>query len=127
GRDVLEGTVEIDGEAVPFDGHARSMDPGPHEIRVRAGGGVGAERGVLVEGERGRIVVVRLPARAEPVAREIALPPARPPPRVPARELPTWPYVLGAAGLASLAGAGYFYVKGFTDGGELVERCGSPA
>ena len=64
GRDRFEARLSVDGDSVAerLDGKAIDLDPGPHTVVVEGDGQRTAERVVLAQGERNRVVRVRFPA-----------------------------------------------------------------
>lgn len=62
GRDVVEAEVRIDGDAMMrIDGRVRALDPGPHDVDVRASGYTTvAQRVVAEEGVKSRLIEIRL-------------------------------------------------------------------
>ena len=60
GNDVLEGNVLIDGGPGAPLGSATPLDPGPHVLTVKRGTDTGELRVLVAEGEKNRVVVVKL-------------------------------------------------------------------
>jgi hypothetical protein len=110
GEDVRAGDVAIDGAPRPaaLEGHAISLDPGSHNLRVSAHG-LTVERDFVVrEGERDRVVAVRLGA---------PIPPPRPP-------VPRGAFLLAGAGaLSTTIGIGLWTV-GLDERSRLAKACG---
>jgi hypothetical protein len=109
GADVLGARLTLDGQAQPhgLEGSAIPLDPGEHALRVeRDGAEPFEEHVVIVEGEKGRVVTIRLPG---PPHRE------SPPPAVPAAETPTPTHAIAITPLALVfAGVGAVGLAGFT-------------
>jgi hypothetical protein len=91
---------------------AISADPGRHVVRAEASEYLPAESAVVLqEGDKQRVVVLMLEAMTR-------APKPPPPASLPDRALPvratrsSLAYLLGGAGLASLAAASYFWVEG---------------
>ncbi len=103
GREVLDASVTIDGAEVAGRGIAVELDPGDRRLHVTSPGRPPVDQTVrVVEGERARVVEVRLPAAPVTSASASAAPPPPGPRRVPVAS-----YALGGAAL--LAAGGYLY------------------
>ena len=64
-RDFTDAHVLLDGRAVALDGRPIPLDPGTHTLSIEAQAGPPVERTFLVaERERGRLLIVELPARS---------------------------------------------------------------
>lgn len=104
GNEVTDVQIAIDdGAASAPSSRADTFDPGTHTIRVTRGDTeLKKDTVVLREGEKSRIVTVKLPA---PPAKP--LPPA-PPPVVPEKQKPSLvgPIIVGAIGVAGIGAAG---------------------
>lgn len=69
GKDLLDASVTVDGRAMtePLAGRALAVDPGTHVLELAANNGARAtETVILHEGEKDRMVVLRLPSPARP-------------------------------------------------------------
>lgn len=104
GREVLDATVSIDGAAAPSGGIAVPLDPGDKTVRVVRAGQTLEQTVRVVEGERARVIEVKLdgPRKKTPPVGEPAAPAAPAGGGVPAAS-----YALG--GVALLAAGGYAY------------------
>lgn len=125
GRDVPGVRVELDGRAVEgaLNGRAIPIDPGRHRFRfVTPDGRVQEVESVAQESIKGRPIEARFAAPPAPVP--VPSPPPAPPSEAPVpNATPIVAYVLGGAGLAALAGAGYFAWSGRRERQELSETC----
>jgi hypothetical protein len=117
GSDLANVRVVIDGEtrAEKLDGRQMMLDPGPHTIRLEAGGYQPAVQTLLLhEREKARPFVVTLtPALS---ARQEA-------PQQSARPVPVVAYVLGGVGLVALSSFAYFGWTGRSEYFALKDRC----
>lgn len=100
GKDLTGGSVTLDGAHVAdaLSGRAIAVDPGTHTIELRAAeGGPVREIVVVHEGQKDRLVVLRLPelAPSEPMRAKTSA--SRP-----------VPWTVWAAGALGVAGAGVF-------------------
>jgi hypothetical protein len=127
GEDLSAAEAYVDGRRVPaLDGKALELDPGPHEVRFAHGGRERRRQIVLHEGEKLRSVVVDFdpppgpaggPASGTTTATATAT----------ARPVPLGAYVLGGVGLVALGGAGFFWLRGKSIEGDLVDSgCDKP-
>jgi hypothetical protein len=112
GEDISEGTATLDDEAVyPFDGRPLSVDPGPHQLTVTAWGETVSTSFVAVQGEKRKIVSVKLAAKAN----KAVLPPAKG---------SIWPGLLVAsAGVVLGATGGVFWGVGRSQHASLSSSC----
>lgn len=99
------------------DGRALRVNPGAHSVRVQLGSGeVLVSQFVASEGEKLRILELKVPADAPP-AHAVAEPVVTrvpPPPAIEeSRDIPTATLVLGAVGAAALGTALYFEFTGW--------------
>ncbi len=117
-RELVDAEVSIDGR--PFrgklDGHAAELDPGPHVLRLRAGGAPGEQRIVVQEGAKLRPIAVTLDGPAPICIRR----------DVPAQTagLPTGAIVAAAISAVSWGTFGYFAVQGNSQYHALLGTCG---
>jgi hypothetical protein len=116
GRDVSAARALLDGGVIGerLDGNAVALDPGPHRIRLEIAGRPALEQDILVrEGEKARLVVLRLPAAmpAEPASRPV----------------PPLAYALGGLGVAALGSLSFFGLRALSHRSELDERGCKPA
>lgn len=124
GQDVVDATIAIDGvpPASARAGLAVAEDPGEHVVRVERAGATAARTIVLHEGEKNRVVEVRLPVAvpagpprgaSEPAATSAS---SSPPPIV---------FVAGGVGIAALAGFAVLGVTGLDTYHALHDECGT--
>jgi hypothetical protein len=124
GADVLGAHLFIDGQPQPhgLDGSALPLDPGEHAVRVERDGGEPLEQRIIIlEGEKGRVVTLRLAAPA-PTA---PLPPStetRPPASHPLTVSPLT-LVLGGVGILGVASFTYFGLTAQGDLNHLRQTC----
>lgn len=115
GGDVIEGSVSVDGGPSGALGVAMSLDPGPHVVSVKTATDSGELRVLVAEGEKNRVVVVKLDGgkSVRPVG---SAPTGAPPSPAPAEgEASTpgrgpWPWIAGGIGAAGLVTFGVLQV-----------------
>lgn len=123
GMDVVDVRVALDGQPwlERLDGKAMPLDPGTHMLRVEPRDSPAFEREiVIVQGERDRIITIKI-APAESKQKSGRAPPAATEPS--SEPSPTGPIVLGAFGLVALGVGVYFEAKGISDRNELFDTC----
>jgi hypothetical protein len=116
GVDIVDARIAIDGNPpTRVDGLPTRLDPGSHTLEVSTSAGLRAEsRILLAQGERERLVKVRLPPL---LARPAKAPTARIAPALAAptrREgngPPTGAWIAGGLGVAGLAAGTYFWIS----------------
>ena len=110
GGEVVDARVLVDGEprADSLNGRALAVDPGEHLLRVEAGARVVAQRIVIRQGERDRLLSLQLPAAA------VAAP----------RSIPPVAWVLGGVGVAALTTGVIFWAAGRSQRTSLYATCG---
>ncbi len=111
GEDVRQADVTIDGAPRPnaLEGRAIPLDPGPHKIRVE-GRGVTIERDIVLrEGERDRVIALRLAPPAMTSA---------------PRTVPRGAWITMGAGGALMIGGIALWIAGLEDRSGLYENCG---
>jgi hypothetical protein len=109
GEDVNDADVRVDGAPRPhaLDGRAIPLDPGPHRLRVERRG-LTIEREVVVrEGERDRVIAVRLAPPVKPTARGV----------------PRGAWILMGAGAAVMAAGAILWIDGLEDRSRLFTEC----
>jgi hypothetical protein len=111
GEDVLGAKASIDGAAVASKGVAVDVDPGTHTIVVQDGTQRVSQTVVVAEGEKGRLLVLVLPARLAATPSAPPTPPAAGADREPATLRPST-VALGVAGLVGLVGFGVLSLYG---------------
>jgi hypothetical protein len=119
GKDVVDITVQLDGERVldALFGRAFQIDPGVHALRVESPGREPIEqRIVVVEGEKLRAVNVVFSAPTK------ALPPALPAAKARSNP-PVLGYALAGVGAVGLAGFAYFATSGLSARQDLQSTC----
>jgi hypothetical protein len=130
GSDVLEGSVLVDGAAGGALGSAIPLDPGPHVLGVKRGEEQGELRVLVAEGEKNRVLVVKLAPRGAPTAAISGTPDGRAnPPGAPAESPPPpagrgpSPWIAGGIGAAGLVAFGVLQVIAQDEYDGLKERC----
>jgi len=116
GRDVA-ASATVDDRPTTIDGRALEVDPGTHTIRVDDPGRASVvERVVVRQGEKGRLVAIRLP--------EPAGAPAPSAPVEPSKAPPVASLVLAGLGVVALGTFTYFGAKGRADSLAVqAQRC----
>lgn len=113
GTDLPDAAVELDGKnKLGLDGRPVPVNPGAHRLRVsRTGYETRTESVLVLEGQRGRIVPLRL--QPTPQARAVAPEPVR------------WPAYVGF-GLAvpAMGSFAFFGLGGRSDADALKQECG---
>ncbi len=120
GDEAADGRVLVDSEPLlrAAGGRSTPLDPGAHKlVWVRETGGNVEREVVIREGERNRLIVLRVALASKPAADPIEPPP--PPPR--ARG--PLPYVVGGVGLALAGAGGIFWGIGVNDRSTLSTSC----
>ncbi len=120
--------VTVDGEALtePLDGAATPLDPGKHKVRFELGAEVIEQEVTIRGGEKNRRLTATFKS-TPPVARPSTAPAA--PPLAADRAakgsggVPTWAWLSGAGGLASLGVGAAFGVSALEAHRTLVEKC----
>ena len=111
GEDVRQADVTIDGapRRNALEGRAIPLDPGPHKIRVE-GRGVTIDRDIVLrEGERDRVIALRLAPPAMTSA---------------PRTVPRGAWITMGAGGALMIGGIALWMAGLEDRSGLYENCG---
>lgn len=120
GGDVLDAAVTVDERAASL-GLAVSLDPGTHVVRVRSDGAVGEAKILVAQGEKNRVVVVRVAAPKTasdaPSSSDAGATTSQ------ARGHGPWPYVLGGIGAAGLVTFGILQVAAQNQYDKLHDRC----
>jgi hypothetical protein len=120
GADALDASATLDGQAVPL-GKPLPVDPGQHAVAVTRPDGTRGDQSVLaVDGDRSRVVVVKL---APAAASERAPGPGETPSHA---AIPLGAWIVGGLGLASLGTSAAFAVVTGNDLSALQHSC-SPA
>ena len=120
GNDVADAQVSIDGALVAngLDGSAITVDPGAHDVRYERPGELPVtEHVVVVEGERGRVLIGHFPTKSAP-PETIAVAPTSD-----ARSIGPITYVLGGVGVLGIAGFAYFGITANGDLSHLRSTC----
>ena len=134
GGDVLDAEVTIDGKPSAL-GRPETVDPGEHVVTVTRTGGARVEKKfLLVDGEKGRILTVELPATGAPPATPSATSSAAAgadgagatgeAPPVHGKHLPAGAWVLGGVGLVALGTSAFFAIQTSNDLTSLRQSCG---
>jgi len=110
GNDVTAVRVLVDGGmvATSLDGKALSLDPGDHDFRFEAGTRVVSQRIQIREGERDRLLSVKLPAEGGAEQHKV----------------PVGAWVIGGIGLASLTVGAALWGRGRIERSDLYDTCG---
>jgi hypothetical protein len=117
GRDRADASIAIDGAVAKLDGHPVPLDPGEHVLTVTIDAQKKSEKLLVVEGERTRVVVVRLDAA--PAAPVNEAPPAEPP----SRSVPLGAWIVGGVGIAAIGGGVAFALAARSDLDALNASC----
>jgi hypothetical protein len=125
GADVLGARLFIDGQPQPhgLDGSALPLDPGEHAVRIERDAGDPLEQRIMIlEGEKGRVVTVRL---APPALTAPTPPPATdaPPPASHPLTVSPLTLVLGGVGILGVASFTYFGLTAQGDLNHLRQTC----
>jgi hypothetical protein len=123
GLAVTSVRVWIDGvKAVdPPTGEAIAVDPGTHQLHVEADTMLPVDQQITVsEGERNRLITVRLVALRPPTPVVSPQPASRG-----SRIMTVLPYALASVGVVALGGFTYFGIKGTSEADELAAGCGA--
>jgi hypothetical protein len=131
GNEVLSGVVLVDGQPLRSNGQSMPIDPGVHRFVWQRGDAGDVVQDVVVrEGERNRVIVLRVPERPASTnfSREEG---SSVPPRAPAaqersagrRTAGPLPWIVGGVGLgAAVVGVGLWTV-GLNERGNLSDSC----
>ena len=126
GKDVTEGTVEVDGRPLEgaLDGHATPLDPGRHEARYRRGDVTLVEPIVLSPGEKNRMVVFELEGPKEPPKppKDSTPSASAAPPRESSNTLG---WVFGGVAIAGIGTFAVFQGMGQSEYASAKEGCGA--
>jgi hypothetical protein len=136
-RDVTDAAVVVDGAAVALDGRALTLDPGRHEVVAKVTGSEPIRfELVVVEGEKGRHVPLRMPASIASAASSEPAAPAQtastvqapeqvapPPAAEPGFRVPTGAWIVGGAGVVSLLAFSYFALDAKSEFDVLQRDC----
>lgn len=115
GADLVAAIVSIDGQTFVerIDGLARPLDPGPHDIEVRAASEAPVHLRIVVhEGEKQRVIPVAFTAASPSSAAAVPAPPITP-----------WVYVTGALAVAGIAGFTFLGVTALSDHASMRDGC----
>lgn len=127
GVDLAAATVSVDGE--PFleriDGVARPLDPGPHDIEVRAASETPVRLRIVVhEGEKQRVVPIAFAGSpAIQVAPRTAPAPDAAGAATTERPLTPWVYATGALAVAGVAGFTFLGITALSDHAAMRDGC----
>ncbi|MFO0673793.1 MAG: hypothetical protein U0235_29940 [Polyangiaceae bacterium] len=118
GADVLDAQVSVDDVTASL-GLAVSLDPGTHVVRVRKDGALGEAKILVAQGEKNRVVVVRVaapkPANGDGGGGEA--------PTTSGGGRGPWPFVLGGIGAVGLVTFGVLQVAAQNEYDKLHDRC----
>lgn len=123
GVDISDAQLFLDDAPAPeaLDGRARTIDPGQHKIRVRAGKGKASEETVTIrEGEKNRTLTTTIVLKPPPT---VTPPPPPKPAAKPSPVISTPVIVLGAVAAVGLGSFGYLALKGKGQEGDLRDQC----
>ena len=120
GEDAADGRVLVDGEPLlRTGGRATPLDPGVHKlVWVRETGGNIEQEAIIREGERNRLIVLRVALATKPTADTV-----EPPPPPPPRARGPLPYAIGGVGVALAGAGGIFWGIGLNDRSNLNASC----
>jgi hypothetical protein len=119
GGDLVDVTVEMDGNPVArkLDGRPFPVDPGEHRLRFTHEGSPPIEQTAVVrEREKGRAIVVQF-GGADNKSEE------QPPAPAPEKGHSILPYVVGGVGVIAIGSFAYFGISGSTDASNLRSTC----
>jgi len=124
GADLAAATVSVDGE--PFleriDGIAHPIDPGPHDIEVRAASETPVRLRIVVhEGEKQRVVPVVFAGSRASQAPATSVNAASA--QTAERPITPWVYVTGALAVAGVAGFTFLGITALSDHAALRDGC----
>lgn len=131
GQDVLDARVTIDDARIELNGKPVQVDPGQRTIKARTKNGEGETKVLTAQGEKDRVVEVKLPAErshgngngngntSAPIEGPKETP--APPPGSPT---PILALTLGAVGVVALGAFGFFELTGHSDFNDLKDGCG---
>jgi hypothetical protein len=130
GHDVGDVRVWVDG--VPFlerlDGNAAAIDPGSHVLRFQRGDAPPFEEAVIVrEGEKNRLVAVRLPASVAPSPSSLVGEPQETRGTAHSLAMPILAYSLIGVGAVALGLGTYLEITQVNDLSALKSTCGPTA
>jgi len=127
GADVIGARVSIDGQPGKLDGQPVRLDPGEHTVAIESDHAARREERVLLaEGEKSRLVTLRLaPAVAVASTHDESSASHDPSSHGSARSshVPTGAWVLGGLGVVALGGATYFGLTANSDLHDLQSTC----
>ena len=120
GADSPDGRVLVDGQPMArgADGRAISLDPGVHKLVWARDAGNVEQEVVIREGERNRVVVLRVPPRTVGRPTDTTDVPSPPP-----RARSPLPYVVGGLGIALVGAGGILWGLGLHDRSYLSSTC----
>ncbi len=126
GKDVMAVRVSIDGVLVAetLDGKSIALDPGAHKFHFEAPGTSTIDEQLLIrEGEKNRVITVRLSAKSDSLSppKGLASPSALSGTQKSSTPAPV--YILGAVGVVALGAALFFDLKGNGDAITLRTVC----
>jgi hypothetical protein len=125
GKDMTDVTVTLDGKPIEMGtGKAIAVDPGKHKLKIERAGQDPIEQDVVAhEGEKNRVVTVKVAGPKEPENKDNPPPPAEgpatPPPSAP---VPVATWIFGGIGVAGLATFAVFGAMGMSKKSDLDSR-----
>ena len=125
GQDVADATLTVDGARQPLDSSAPIvLDAGAHAVHATGPNGEAIdERVVLVEGEQGRVVVLRFPSAAAATTSQHPAPSTDVAPEPTAGGFTPVTTVALVVGALGIAGFTYFGLKARSDLSNLRDTC----
>jgi hypothetical protein len=128
GHDIIDVKVFVDGQLLlgKLSGTSVPVDPGPHKFRYELPNGKSVEDDVLIaEGEKDRVLRVKVPSATVTAAGPEGSGPATPEhPAAKGGGPGPVPWIIGAVGLASLVGFGIIEIPIQSQYSDLVNGCG---
>lgn len=123
-KEVTGGRVTVDGHAINASGgRALQVDPGPHKfVWVRKDAPNVEQELVVREGERNRVILLAAGTKSPPPDDDKKPPPG---PATPTPQSTTVPWIIGGAGVASIAVGGIFWGIGLSERSDLSSTCAS--
>jgi hypothetical protein len=122
GEDLKDVSVTMDGEplATSLTGTAVPIDPGAHKfVFTPAGKTPVTVEAVVAEGDKRRVIAMRVESASVPPSSSSEMPAERPGVVTTERPVPALTWILGGVGLVSLGGFGFFAMRGASTRSDL--------
>jgi len=131
GQSVLDASISLDGKPwlATIDASAHEVDPGTHVLRLSRGDAPPVEQSIIVrEGDKNQKIVVTVATPgASAVPPPTPGPDAVPPPRLEGESPTVAPWIIGGAGVATLAVGAILGVVVLGDKSTFDEHCDAEA